>query len=389
MSRAQPYDVPVAEALRQLRLRLAMNLFKREILRSSYLPGKSQADQLMNALASAGVELGVSRDSLISWLQPVPVSPKQGKIAVLDRWARQAIRFTRPADDARLAPPEKFFSSLVRGGLVEAMFEPTKSKHVRTLLLGRADSYRSLSAWHLHVDAIEVGALSSGYRGVSLREVTSMAASSVLRQLSLLWGPRSGAIFPLLSSPQRRRWLAASESERRAMEDAYKTFKPRPIFSEMAGGDRPAWDVCGIKADAPWAQIQKTLFAIAADKEFLQADHLAAWSMDLATAAIASHALAWSDRERTFGGRFVSDERLFWRALDAALFGSLPLREIAPSLLAAMGRCDVQPSRGWLVGLLRGRRAYQCEIGSLGLQVDDVRRLALQCAQANPLQEVG
>ena len=366
-----------------------MNLFKREVLRSSYLPGKSQADLLMNALAAAGVELGVSRDSWISWLQPVPVSPKQVKIAALDRWARQAIRFTRPSDDARLPLPEKFFASLVRGGLVDAMFAPTKSKHVRTLLLGKADGYRALSAWHLHVDAIEIGALSSGFQDVSWRDVTSMAASNVLRQLSHLWGPRSGAIFPCLSSPQRRRWLSASASERRAMEAVFRDLKPRPVFSQMTGGARPAWNVCGIKADAPWSQIQKTLFAIAADKEFLQADHLAAWSMDLATAALASTALAWTDRERTYGGRFVSDERLFWRALDSALFGNAPLREIAPALLAAMGRCDARPSRGWLVGLLRGRRAYQSEIRGLGLCVDNVRTLAMQGVEANPLQELG
>jgi hypothetical protein len=62
--------------------------------------------------------------------------------------------------------PAGICSNLVHGGLVHTMLAPSKSKHALDMLIARADKYQPLTAISLHLDAVEIAAMSDGFGNV-------------------------------------------------------------------------------------------------------------------------------------------------------------------------------------------------------------------------------
>lgn len=125
------------------------------------------------------------------------------------------------------------------------------------------------------------------------------------------------------------------------------------------------------------------MFCVGADATFLVADRLAAWSLDLATASLALHALAWTRRHLTFGAR-VTDDAVLWMACDELFFlAEMPTE--ADWVLAATELCDPADwDQGSLQTLFNGGGAYRSELGSLNVTPSEVRSIAMHVRAAHP-----
>ena len=196
-----------------------------------------------------------------------------------------------------------------------------------------------------------------------------------------LWRPRDGRIYAALSSDTRRQWDSASAEERIAIRERFSRFRPGRYEACMREGASPSWHVVGVGADVHPVHAHRLLFSIGADTEFLQGDRLSAWALDLATAGLASHALAWTDRYRLFG-RQVNEERVFLAAIDALMLTGPSVGpenetvtecearhfvEIERELDAAMACCESDWRHGGMTGLAGARTSYLNELRELGI----------------------
>lgn len=168
------------------------------------------------------------------------------------------------------------------------------------------------------LDALELRAFCADFKGIPWSEIVEIAAGRVLDCLHRQWRPVDGRIYGFLSSDTRRRWVAASDEERKQIQAAFARLKPTPFETSMVAGATPSWLVTGITPDIPAVHTHRMLFSIGADADFLQGDRLMAWAMDLATAGLAAHALARTDRYRQFGLK-VTKEQLTLAAVNGLL----------------------------------------------------------------------
>lgn len=207
-------SVVAPELIRQraktIRLKLAVNLFKRYVLGAAHLADQPQVDQLMDtALGSQLFELIDSR-TWVSWFEQASPTPKKRSIQALDRVAQEGIRFVYATGDAEYGLAPGFFTKLVYGGLVSDMAKASRSKRVKAALGEAISEYMPLSAWHLHMDAMEVSSLAEGLGNLPWTHVKAMAAKRLMSLLYLLWGPREGFIYKKFASNLRLEWNAAS-----------------------------------------------------------------------------------------------------------------------------------------------------------------------------------
>lgn len=399
--------------LKGLRSRVAVNHFKRCILGDFHVAGRAQAKSLFEALedlalehASSGLKSSIGFDphrwlGLVSsrawegWFGSSARVPQPGALRGLDQAAARLIRWRRPADDAELLLPSSFYVSLVHGGLLQTMLAPTEAAEPGAeLLRSRAANYRPVSAWHLHLDALELRAYSSDFRSVPWAEVVEIASHRILDVLYRLWRPLDGAIYRHFSSNTRRTWAVASSDERMEIRAAFARMKPDLFEQSMVAGASPSSSLTGIAPDSPPVQAHRLLLAIGADAEFLQGDRLSAWTLDLATGGLAAHALAWTDRYRLFGRR-VTEEQLILAAFDALLLSASDLSDhdymacIDRELRGAMAVTAADWSGCGTSALHRARATYLSEISELGLAVTEVEEVSRRAQRVHRLEYVG
>jgi len=404
--------------LKGVRARVAISHFKRSVLGDLHVASSAQSTALFETLEDIAFQrapkhlvsqrdfkplgwlgMEISPRGWEGWYGARMRVPKPGKLRALDAVASRVIRWCQPSDDRALALPSDFYVSMVHGGLLQTMLAPTEAIEPGAgLLRSRALSYRPRSAWHLHLDALEVRAFGGSYKGVSWEEIIEIATGRVLDILHRLWRPMGGRIYGLLSSDTRMQWTAASDEERVRIREAFARLKPDQFEASMVAGARPSWRVTGLTPDIPTVHAHRLLFAIGADRSFLLGDRLSAWAMDLATAGIAAHALAWTDRYRLLG-REVTEEQIFLAAIDALLLSG-PVRsgdgsedpevvyfsEIDRELYGAIDRTPGDWSH---VGLdtLRGARAtYLTELIELGLTLEEVRSYLRRAERQHKLE---
>lgn len=370
---------------RRIRLTVAVNLFKRFLLGDLHIGGRSQVTAVFGALADLDCADLRTPNTWKSWFDGGGSVPKLTKVRVLDTVAQRSFERRRPSDGSQQQLAPRFFEELVFGGLLNAMTAMTESKSLESEVQARASRYEPLSEWHLHVDALEVSAQSDGFGDLPWNVIKSIGATRILHALHRLWGPRGGVLFESLSSALRLQWEAATPDRRKTLREFYERLAPDPFEQLLNCGATPNWSRAGVRADAAPNHIYKTLFAVGADTDFLVADRMAAWTLDLATSGLAMQALAWSDGYRTFG-LHGEDEMIFWRAFDALLFGAKEGEDFADCISVASRRCDALWSDNALSVFEAAQQSYWAEVADLGLKLNELREFALMAWNKKPLR---
>jgi hypothetical protein len=353
------------------------------LLGDLHLPGKAQASAVFDALAVVGCEPRLSERTWQSWFSESPRIPKVDKAKILDTLSSVAIRIPGPQESPRTLP-DGTFSKLIHGGLLQSLTAPSRTKKLLPTLLARALEYEPVSPLHLHLDAIDIAALGEGLGDIPWEVMKAIGAGRILEILAARWSPRHGTAYSEFSSDLWLKWQNADDDERLSIRSAYARFKPDLFQHYLDRPARPDWEKLGVGADIAPSHVYKLLFSMAADANFLVADRLTAWSLDLATAALAMHALAWTDRYTTFGFR-VTDEMLYWMAFYSLFFCDEEPKFDQFDLIPAMtinraDWCDQSQNT-----LLQGRRKYREMIEDLGVTAASVRMVAMQGVRANPL----
>lgn len=373
----------VFQRAKELRLKLAVNLFKRHLLGSEHVPGHPQVEPMLQTVLGSRLFELIEIRTWVSWFERSPSIPKRRTIRELDRVALEGVRFVYAKEQAEHQLPSGFFEELVYGGLVSQMARFIRSKRLKSAVNETVSEYVPLSAWHLHMDAVEVSGLADGLGNLDWVYVKQLAAKRLMSLLSLLWGPRDGRIYEFFASDLRLDWLAASADEREQLRGSFDIFPKSSFVDSMRASPVPAWSIIGVEDDLAEVHIHKALLAIAADIEFLKAERLHAWAFDLASAGLAMHALAWTDRYTTFGLP-VQSERLCWMALSAMFFdleGEWDDRQVKATMdhLRLAWSPEVEQS------LLEGRASYLREIHELGLDVESLIAVARHATDVHKL----
>ena len=367
-----------------LRMTVAVNHFKHLLLGDLHRPGMHQVTEVFNKLEACDKTEGITNKTWKSWFEPPQIIPRIETIRRLDRLAECAVRTASMRDSEATKLPSEFYEQLVHGGLVNSMMKASKSKHPLIALRDRAENYHPISALHLHIDAIEICALAEGYGDIPWETVVQIGAERILKLLTNRWGPRQGTVFSELSSDLRLQWNAASPEERIEIRKGFARFRPNPFESSLNARAIPNWQLAGVEADVSPLHIYKALFSLAADASYLVADRLAAWSLDLATSALAMHALAWTDRYNTFD-ESISDEMIFWCALDDLFFTQELFNLDKQNFVGAMSRCNAEWSKDSCIKFFLARKLYRTELRDLGITRKDVISIAMQSTSAHPL----
>jgi len=105
----------------------------------------------------------------------------------------------------------------------------------------------------------------------------------------------------------------------------------------------------------------------------------------LASSALAMHALAWSDRYKTFGFS-LTEEQICWRFLSEMFFTLNNKRQFDHrGLNAAVSQLGLSWSRTLRRTLTEGRSSYGHEIAALGVDVPSILAVARHATKVHPL----
>ncbi len=368
-----------------LRMKVAVNHFKHLLLGDLHISAVHQETDLFKKLAPRCRDVNIAGKTWKSWFEEPQIIPRIKTIQTLDALASCAIRVVSKRDGEEKALPSAFFGQLVHGGLVKKMMQASKSKHPLIALRDRAESYKPISQLHLHLDAIEVGGLSEGYGDISWETVKRVGAERIQNILNERWGPRHGTVYSEFTSDLSLEWAEADADRRAEIRKSYARFKPDLFENALNQMPHPAWSKTGIDADVSSTHIYKALFSLAADAHFLKADRLVTWSLDLATAALAMHALAWSDGYTTFDD-LMPDELIYWIAFEEIFFGLEPLDASNTEIIRAMSQLDAEWIEETFSIFTRARKIYQCQLTELGVTANGVLDTAMLATKVHPIR---
>lgn len=374
------YEIP----LRRLRQPATVNLFKLGVLEDAHVPGMHQAKEVMQAMTHAGLDGSLDIRTWKGWFgEPRLRRARSDGVIALDRYL-DAVQDPRRSQFPEAAPTSRFFVALVDDGLASRLLAPTEAKVPEVALAQRALEYRPESAIHLHFDAIEAVSMSDGNGEVSWEKVKALCAKRVMQLLHQRWSPRSGTIYRDLTPSLELKWTWADADERARILNRYEQLKPNMFEAHRQAVPYPCWDAAGISGDEPEGFVHRLLFGLSTDSEFLVADRFQAWALDLASAAFAMHALAWTERYQTHGAR-VSPELIFWRAFEQLYLSDEPEDVIKDGLVAALEFIDASWTDDTLGTLHRARRWYRRWLSDLGLDVCMVAETVRRCWRVRPI----
>lgn len=246
-----------------------------------------------------------------NWFKSKPPRARSDAIACLDRCA------------AELQMPHSkclnFYQELITGGFVRRLLAPTKSTSPETALWQRAREYVPISSLHLHFDAMEVAALAVGNGSADWETLKTIAAERVMEILHSLWNPRTGTIYSTFSSDLALDCEVSSGAEHAEIRPVLERFSSAMFDAWMSKPPKPNFEAMSEQRDLSATQVHRILLALAADTDFLRADRMNAWSIDLASAAFALHALAWVHRYEMFV-HHIEPETIYLDALQSLLY---------------------------------------------------------------------
>lgn len=384
-----PESDEITAEVKRLRLTYAINNFKHLLLDDLHVACEDQSGSVFKKIRNLFPKEPLSERTWQNlFVKSASVTPQPGTINAMDEIGERFLHGARQPSGIKGPALNGYFSELVRGGLISEMTDQTKSKNVPDILISRASKYQPRTPIHLHFDAIEVAAWAEDFKEVPWESVTRIAAQRILDILAQRWGPRQGYLYAEFSSSFRLQWEAADSKERARIQASLAGMRPNPFQSSMEAGARPHWLAVGCDADIASAHIYKLLFALAAAPDFLVADRFHAWALDLATAALAMYALAWTNRYTTMGLR-IYDEKLFWMALDKIYFDPEPFDLDGDELLPAMERCQASWSSDSLNRFKEARKYYRDFLSQGGISAQEVRQCAMNATERHPLVYYG
>lgn len=363
----------MAQVMRQ---RAGINHFKKMLLGNKHCPGEPQTRLVMDEIERLLETSTLDPRTWQNWFKPEPPRARSDAIACLDQCAAELPNLETKR--------RNFYQELMAGGLVRQLLKPTKSKSPESALRQRASEYIPISNLHLHFDAIDVAALDVGNGSVDWETLKTIAAERILELLHLLWNPRSGRIYSTFSSDLKLSWDTSSDSERVEMRRVLDGFSPPAFDAWMVKPPRPDAEALSDLRDLSASQVHRMLLALAADTEFLRADRLEAWSLDLSCATLALHAFAWANRYEIFA-RHVEPEAIYLDALESLFYRDGDAEDLLQFLTRAheLGRFAWTP--GSYEKLICARSTYEAFLSNLGVSPAMVSTAIMSCESVHPI----
>ena len=374
------FEIP----LRRLRQPATINLFKAGVLDDRHVPGMHQAKEVMQAFSDAGLIGNLDARTWKGWFgDPRPRRARSDGVMPLDRYL-DVMRDPRRSEFPDAAPTSRFFVGLLEDGLATRLLAPTEAKSPEIALAQRSLEYTPESGIHLHFDAIEAVSMSAANGDVSWEKIKSLAAKRIMGLLHEKWSPRSGTVYRSFTPTLQLQLMLADTEELEGIVEAYKRVKANKAKSDLSAAPYPCWDAAGVSSDIPEGHVHRLLLAISTDSEFLIADRFQAWVLDLASAAYAMHALAWTERYQTHGVR-VCPETIFWRAFEQLFLSNEGEDAVRSGLVAALELIEAQWTEETLDTLHRARRWYRRWLSDLGLDISIVAETVRRCWRVRPV----
>ena len=334
-------------------------------------------------MTNAGLDGTLDIRTWKGWFgEPRPRRARSDGVKALDRYL-DAVQDPRRSQFPEAAPTSRFFVALLEDGLASRLIAPTEAKVPEIALAQRALEYRPESAVHLHFDAIEAVSMSDGNGEVGWEKVKALCAKRVMQLLHQRWSPRSGTIYTEFTSNLDLLWERADAEEREQILHGHAGINPNMFDAHRRTAPYPCWHTAGISGDEPEGFVHRLLLGISTDRHFLVADRFQAWALDLASAAFAMHALAWTDRYQTHGVR-VSPELIFWRAFEHLYLSDEPEDVIRDDLVAALEITNASWTDETLGTLRHARHWYRRWLSDLGIDVCVVAETVRRCWRVRP-----
>lgn len=369
---------------RKIRFKAARNQFKHLVLRGLHIPNKPQTVSLLGELAK--MDNLISERTWQSWFATRAPLPQPSTIDCLDRYLALLIQRNQVECAERIFRDiqDGYFREMVHGGLLSQMLAPTEASDAVQMLRRRAMEYQPMTSLHLHFDAMDAAAWCEDFCGVSWSIVATIAADRILQLLDERWSPRSGYVYAGFSSDLSLAWAASDEQKRSDIKRMFKKMKPDLFELGMQPGAFPQWHRLGVAKDISYRHVYKLLFALAGDPDFLVEDRLQTWSFDLATSALAMHALAWTDRFNTMA-LGMPPELQYWAAFHEIFFNP-NLADIDHwSISSVMESWPADWSERSAAVLADARKTYTTLLHDLGLEPGDVCAGLLNTRAERPL----
>ena len=320
---------------------MTLNFFKSQLLGERHIPAKAQTEEVLSALSKFGMSEPFDPRTWRGWFGKNSRRARGDSINALDNVATNLPAASLQCGSLNVKSSPMFFLKMLEGGLCKELLEPNASKNPKYPLLQKADDYQPVSAWHLHLDAIEAVALAEANWNAEWETVKAIAAAKVLNVLHERWNPRGGTIYATLSSNFRVDWDRANDSEKEQMRQGCAQMKPNLFPYLMKKAATPSWSHIGLNVDVTPSQVHKLLFAMSADEDFLVADRFDVWALDLATAALAMLARALADRHNTLAA--AGSELIFWDAYEMLFFREEESQEAVFDALYRVMECLGMP----------------------------------------------
>lgn len=367
---------------RALRQPIALNLFKWMVLGDRHIPGRHQAAMVQRAMSEAGADRYMAGRSWRQWFGKPPRQARRDAIGVLDEHAARMHLPLWTLDAVEVG--SRFFLDLVEGGLSASLMEPIAMRQPELALMRRALDYEPRSRLHLHIDSIECAALSEGIGDAPWDLVKATAAKRVLELIHSRWSPRHGTVYSELTPDLDLRWRAADADERQQIRKQYRRFKPDLFEDQLKKAPHPDWSVVDVEADIAPRHVHRLLLALAGDGNFLVADRLHVWALDLVSAGLAMHALAWTDRYATHG-RHISPEVIHWAAFETTFFSQEPDDAVMDTMAPVFRVNKTEFTSVAAENLCRARESYWELLRMLHVERESLGALVSRCWQVRPI----
>jgi len=342
---------------RELRQPVAVNLFKWMVLGDRHVPGQHQAVEVQRAMSDAGAARCVDVRTWRGWFGETPRRARGTAIEALDSYAAAHLHPPRWNLDA-VEPGEHFFGDLLDGGLLASLMQPIAMKQPRFALLRRALDYQPLSRIHLHLDAIESSALFDSKGVAPVQLVVATAATRVLELIHSRWSQRQGTVYSELTPDLESSEREADADEQMWIAQRFRGQRPDRLEARQPRVACPDWSLVDVESDIAPRNVYRLMLALAGDADFLVADRLHVWALDLVSAAVAMQALAQVEPCAVHHRR-SRPELFYWRALASLFYSDEPDGAVVDAIAAAFDVNKTECTEAAIDSLFRARVSYR------------------------------
>lgn len=370
-----------ALSCRALRQCATINFFKLVAMERQHLPNESQVKEislLFEEVRRAGV---LDVRTWRSWFPPDCRKARSDAVIELDRFIDARIRFSQSniSDNHDACD---FFQSLIQGGLVGELLEPTQSKHPLSTIRLRALEYKARSTVHLHFDAIEAAELSASNGVVSWEDLKKIAAEKIMQVIHERWNPRSGTMYVGNSSVMKFKWYSTVSVQEYSGDNSIDAITAMIDAATQVHYPAPNWNERPVFNDIEPPHIHRLLLAMLLHKDFLIGDRFGEWVLDLVSSALALYARAWPDRYKIFVFT-LEPEAYFWSTFRSLFFDDDIVSDKRLSeMLYLIG---LESDEEDLNYLREARKWYHWFLRQLGLTPAEVIEAVNHCSRVRPI----